>query len=104
MSILFIWVEVFQISNKKVLFKKHKSQNILFLFFFFSKFLYLIWILIGVYLGIKVIIILFSMGIFKYVPLFIKNDTFINLYEVVSTFISIALLLTIFIQVFFLLL
>lgn len=108
LAILFIWVEVFGFFNRGKVTTKLNIQEIensrvgLYLFFFLSKLIYLIWIPLGLFGDLWIChLILFFLGIFRFVILLTHRNIIINLYDFLNPFISCIILIIILIQVFF---
>lgn len=108
LSILFIWVEIFGFLNRGKVTRKLNIQEIetsrvgLYLLFFFSKMIYLIWIPLGFFGEFWIYhSILFGLGIFRFVILLTRKNIIINLYDFLNPFISCIILIIILFQVLF---
>jgi hypothetical protein len=101
-SILFIYVEIFQIINRNTIYKRFSDiSNIslnpfLLISFYILKLYYFIWIPIGLLTNNWIYFaILIGLGLFKYPILLTKNNFCINLYDLMNTIISCFILITI---------
>ena len=99
---LFIWVEIFGFLNRGKVYKRLSSQNIefsnlrLYLFFFLSKIIYLIWIPLGFFTNLWFYFMLLCLlGTFRFVTVSTRNNIIINLYDFLNPFLSCIILLII---------
>jgi hypothetical protein len=104
LSLVFIVVEVYQLTNRNKIFAKFDpnldlKSAIPNLFFYLFKIFYLIWLPIGLFshLWIYFFGIIF-LGLFKYVILSTKRNIAINLYDGINTIMSVFFLIIILIQ------
>lgn len=98
-SLIFIILEVFQILYRKHIYDKSSSSisPVVFNVYSVVKFIYIIWILVGLFSGLYLyFFLLLFIGSFKYVALFTKNNLFINLYDIINALSSIIVLVFIF--------
>ena len=100
--LFFIWVEIFGFINRGKVYTRLNFQEIenynpkLYLFFYTSKIIYLIFIGIGFFTNYYIYsIILFSLGFFRYFVIKTKKNILINLYDFLNPFISSITLITI---------
>lgn len=108
LTILFIWVEIFGFTNRGKVTTKLNIQEIenskvgLYLLFFFSKLIYLVWIPLGFFGDFWIYhLILFCLGVFRFIILQTRKNIIINLYDFLNPFISCIILLIILIQALF---
>lgn len=105
LSLLFIWVEIFGFLNKDKVFKRIDFNQIdkfnlrLYLFFYLSKLIYLMWIFSGLFGNLYFyFLLLIFISFFRNFLMFTKNRILINLYDLLNPFISSIILLIIFTQ------
>ena len=90
-SILFIWVEIFQMRNRirLQLIEVQRIDPMKWIVFYISKIAYTFWIFIGLFTSNYLIFIfLFSLGLPKFLLVKIKKDFYINLYDLISCIVS----------------
>ena len=95
-SILFIWVEIFQMKNRirLQLIEVQRIDPIKWILFYISKIAYFFWIFIGLFTSNYLIFaFLFSLGLPKFLLVKIKKDFYINLYDLISCVVSIITLM-----------
>jgi hypothetical protein len=95
-SILFIWVEIFQMRNRirLHLIEVQRIDPIKWILFYISKIAYFFWIFLGLFTSNYLIFtFLLALGLPKFLLVKIKKDFYINLYDLISCIISIFILL-----------
>ena len=105
---LFIWVEYYGFLNRNKVYRRLDSMDFensspgIYLFFLFSKLFYYIWIPLGLLTSFWIyFLVIFGLGVFKFVALLTKNNLVVNLYDFFNAFISCVLLIIILFQVLF---
>ena len=95
LSILFIWVEIFQIRNRirLQLIEVQRIDPLKWILFYLSKIFYYFWIFFGLFTSNYLMFIILSvLGILKSPVLKTQKDFYINLYDLLSCIISVILL------------
>ena len=99
LSIFFISFQVYEILNRKTFYINPPDLNKpgKYLLFYFTKICSYIWIVGGVFFSDLYLHfgVLLGLIFFKYIPLVIKNNFLINLYDIISMIISIIIMLII---------
>lgn len=105
LTLVFIWVEIYGFLNRNQVAVKLKVEEIensrvkIYLFFFFSKLIYLIWIPLGLFGDFWIHhSILLSLGLFRFVVVLTRKNIIINLYDFLNPFLSCIILIIILIQ------
>lgn len=108
LSFLFIYVEVFQLVNRKAIYGKldfdtfETKDPIYYLVFYVARLIYIPWMYIGLFSFCNYFFIgLLALGLGKFLILRTKNNFSINLYDLINMVLSCILLVIIFLQGFF---
>lgn len=108
-SLVFICVEILQLTKRDDLYKKIQKENLvlkdtsIYFIFYVLRLLYLPWMFFGLFSDLWVYyLILIGLGISKFLVIYTKKNIFINLYILLETIFSIFFLIVIFRQGLFL--
>jgi len=96
LSILFIWVEIFQMRNRmRMDYIEVQSLNPKrWIFFYISKIVYYFWMILGLFTeNLHLFSLLIILGLLKFLIVKTKKDFWINLYDLISCVLSIIILL-----------
>ena len=104
-SIIFIFVEFFQMFKRKELYQKlsdvELNDTLPFFVFYLLRLLYLPWMYIGLFSGVWYLFLsLISLGAIKFSILYLKKDFILNLFDLIDLTLSCWILIFIFLQVF----
>jgi hypothetical protein len=96
-TFLFGWVEFYHMINKHLLYDNTRQKSLLDRLFFLSKFVYAIWIIVGLFSNLWIYFLcLLIVSILRYPILWFGNSKMLFLYELVNTPASVMLLMVIF--------
>lgn len=95
LSLLFIWVEIFQIKNRFTM-NNLGLQSLnpkLWIFFYFSKVIYFIWVILGLFTeNYHLFSIFILLYLLRYFILMTKKNFYLNLFDLLSFVISVLIL------------
>ena len=95
-SILFGWSEYYHMINKHLLYNRQNKKSLTDLFYFFVKFVYGVWIIIGLFTYLKVYFaVLLLISIIRYPIMWFGDSRLLFFYEMINTPVSIMLLMVI---------
>lgn len=105
---LFIWVEIFGFLNRDKVYKRLKFESIekfnprLYLFFYLSKIIYLVWIFCGLFTSLQTYFIaLFLLGFLRGFVTLTKSRYIVNSYDFLNPVVSSIILIIILFQALF---
>jgi len=98
MPILFIWSEIYHIKNRDRLYirfnqRQFGSSTKIDYIFYLTKVLYLLWIVVGIFSAkSNLFLLILLVSAIRYLILLFKSKKFNDIYDIVSSFICIAIL------------
>ena len=99
-SLFFIFFQLYEILNRSTFYLNPPDVNkpLKYIGFYFTKVCSVIWIFGGIFFtDLKLYFgILLSLILLKYVPLLLKRNFYINLYDIISAILSIIIMIVIF--------
>ena len=97
LSLLFIWAEYYHMTNKHVLYNNNISKSVIDRFYFTAKFIYGIWIIIGISTPLSgYFFSLLVISLIRYPIIMTKKTKYLFIYELFNTPVSVLILIIIF--------
>lgn len=95
LSVLFIWVEIFEIRNRirLQLIEVQRINPLKWIIFYISKIFYYFWLFLGFFTVNYLLFVSLSLiGLIKFLIIKLGKDFYINLYDLIACIISIGIL------------